>query len=209
MTNDFIVLCLMLSILLFCVMTYVLDRRLRRVEKEVAQHIKLQEQALTEAFFSLYYNSEDYPDVFEPMCLVLKSLSLAYPKVRVEIGNAYVKCRSDRKHNRQGKTPQKTNFALVPVVFNLPQCPSDANWAAVDADGSAYWYVDKPVISGKCWVRRQTSCPAKCILPEAFDATDWQHSLIERPERKVLEVTMADLEKRFGCKVKVVKEEQA
>lgn len=204
MTNDFIALCLMLSIFLFCAITYVLDRRVKRVEQEVTQHIELQKQALTEAFFSLYYNLEDYPDVFEPMCLVLKSLSLSYPKVRAEIGDAYAKCRSEL--NRQSKTPQKTNFALVPVVFSLPECPSDANWAAVDADGSAYWYVDKPVISGNCWVRRQTNCAAKCILPEAFDATDWRNSLIERP-KKVLEVIMADLEKKFGCKVKVVKGE--
>ena len=204
MTNAFIALCLMLSIFLFCV-TYILDRRLKRVEEEVAQHIESQKQALTEAFFSLYYNLEDYPDVFEPMCLVLKSLSLSYPKVRAEIGDAYAKFRSDRKHNKQSKAPQKKKFGLVPVVFSLPQCPSDANWAAVDADGSAYWFVDKPVISGNRWVRRQTGCAAKCILPEAFDATDWKHSLIERP-RKVLEVTMADLERKYGCKVKVVKE---
>lgn len=101
MTNAFIALCLLLSIFLFCAITYILYRRLKRVEKEVAQHIESQKQALTEAFFSLYYNLKDYPDVFEPMCLVLKSLSLSYPKVRAEIGDAYAKCRSDRKHNRQ------------------------------------------------------------------------------------------------------------
>ena len=39
----------------------------------------------------------------------------------------------------------------------------------------------------------------------AFNATGWMHSLIKRPERKALEVTMADLEKKFGCKVKIVK----
>lgn len=207
MTNDFIALCLMLSIFLFCAITYILDRRVKRVEQEFKSYRELQEQALTEAFFSLRYNLEDYADVFEPMCLVLKELSLPYPKVRAEIGDAYDKCRSDRKHNSQSKTPQKKKFALVPVVFSLPQCPSDANWAAVDADGSAYWFVDKPVISGNRWVRRQTGCAAKCILPEAFDATDWQHSLIERP-RKVCEVTMADLEREYGCKVKVIKEAQ-
>ncbi len=201
MTNAFIALCLMLSIFLFCGIVYILDRRLKRVEQEFKGYRELQEQALTEAFFSLRYNLEDYADVFEPMCLVLKELSLPYPKVRAEIGDEYCKC----KAVRQSKTPKKTKFALVPVVFSLPQCPSDANWAAVDADGSAYWFVDKPVISGNRWVRRQTGCAAKCILPEAFDATDWQHSLIERP-RKVCEVTMADLERKYGCKVKVVKE---
>ena len=104
-------------------------------------------------------------------------------------------------------THTETRYVLNEKVFQLDSCPFWAQYAAVDADGSAYWFVDKPVISGKCWVRRQTSCSAKCILPEAFDATDWQHSLIERP-RKVLEITMADLERKYGCKVKVVKEAQ-
>lgn len=203
MTNDFIALCLMPSIFLFCAITYVLDRKVKRVEQEFKSYREIQKQALYDAFFNLRYNWQecDKPDLLETMYMVLKSLSLGYPKLSAEIRNEYSKC----KAVRQSKTPQKPKFALVPVVFSLPQCPSDANWAAVDADGSAYWFVDKPVISGNRWVRRQTGCAAKRILPEAFDATDWQHSLIERP-RKVLEVTMADLERKYGCKVKVVKE---
>lgn len=203
MTNDFIVLCLMLSIFLFCAITYVLYRRVKRVEQEFKIYREIQEQSLYDAFFNLQYNWQDCdkPDLLEPMYIVLKSFSLGYPKLSAEIRDEYFKC----KAVSQSKTPQKKKFALVPVVFSLPECPSDANWTAVDADGSAYWFVDKPVISGKCWVRRQSSCAAKCILPEAFDATDWQHSLIERP-RKVCEVTMADLEREYGCKVKVIKE---
>ena len=203
MTDEFIALCSMLSIFLFCVITYVLDRRLKRVEQEFKSYREIQEQALYDAFFNLRYNWQecDKPDLLETMYMVLKSFSLGYPKLSAEIRDEYSKC----KAIRQSKTPQKKKFALVPVVFSLPQCPSDANWAAVDADGSAYWYVDKPVISGNRWVRRQTGCAAKCILLEAFDATDWQHSLIERP-KEVLEITMADLERKYGCKVKVVKE---
>lgn len=205
MTNDFIVLCLMLSIFLFCAITYILDRRLKRVEQEFKSYRELQKQALYDAFFNLQYTwqERDKPDLLEPMYIMLKAFSLGYPKLSAEIWDEYCKC----KAVRQSKTPQKTKFGLAPVVFSLPQCPSDANWAAVNADGSAYWFVDKPVISGKCWVRRQTGCAAKCILPEAFDATDWQHSLIARP-RKVLEITMADLERKYGCKAKVVKEAQ-
>ena len=204
MTNAFIALCLIPSIFLFCGIVYILDRRLKRVEQEFKDYREIQEQSLYDAFFNLQYNWQecDKPDLLETLYMVLKSFSLGYPKLNAEIRNEYSKC----KAVRQSKTHQKKKFALVPVVFSLPECPSDANWAAVDADGSAYWFVDKPVISGKCWVRRQTSCAAKCILPEAFDATDWQHSLIERP-KKVREVTMAELEKKFGCKVKVVKGE--
>ena len=204
MTNAFTVLCLMMSIFLFCAITYI-HRRLKCVEQEFKSYKKIQKQALYDAFFNLKYNwqERDKPDLLESMYIMLKALSLGYPKLSAEIWDEYCKC----KAVRQSKTPQKPKFALVPTVFSLSECPSDANWAAVDADGSAYWFVDKPVISGKCWVRRQTSCPAKCILPEAFDATDWQHSLIERP-KNVLEITMADLERKYGCKVKVVKETQ-
>lgn len=204
MTNGFTVLCLMMSIFLLCAITYI-HRRLKCVEKEFKSYKKIQKQALYDAFFNLKYNwqERDKSDLLESMYIMLKALSLGYPKLSAEIWDEYCKC----KAVRQSKTPQKPKFALVPTVFSLSECPSDANWAAVDADGSAYWFVDKPVISGKCWVRRQTSCPAKCILPEAFDATDWQHSLIERP-KNVLEITMADLERKYGCKVKVVKETQ-
>lgn len=89
-------------------------------------------------------------------------------------------------------------------VFDLDDCPDWAQYAAVDADGSAYWFGAKPVISGKCWVGGRISCSVKCIFLEAFDVADWKHSLIKRPE-KALEVTMADLEKKFGRKVKIVK----
>lgn len=205
MTNAFIVLCLMVFIFLFCVITYISDRKLKCVEQEFKSYREIQKQALYDAFFNLQYNwqERDKPDLLESMYIMLKALSLGYPKLSAEIWDEYCKC----KAVRQSKTSQKTKFALVPTVFSLSECPSDANWAAVDADGSAYWFIDKPVISGKCWVRRQTSCAAKCILPEAFDATDWQHSLIERP-RKVLEITMSDIERQFGCKVKVVKDAQ-
>lgn len=61
---------------------------------------------------------------------------------------------------------------------------------------------DAAVSSGTSECERSRS---KYIIDISFDATDWQHSIIERPE-KVLEVTMADLERKYGCKVKVVKE---
>ena len=93
-------------------------------------------------------------------------------------------------------------------VFDLDNCPDWAEWAAVDKDGTASWYGDKPETVGSVWINDGSS---GLIEDEAwtgsliFDATGWMHSLIKRPE-KVLEVTMAELEKKFGCKVKIVKE---
>ena len=71
------------------------------------------------------------------------------------------------------------------------------------------WYCSKPSVVGSDWIDdgriRLITEDADRTKASVFDATDWDHSLIERPE-KVLEVTMADLEKKFGCKVKIVKE---
>ena len=92
-------------------------------------------------------------------------------------------------------------------VFELDCCPDWAQYAAVDEDGTAYFYMCPPSLSEHRY--RCTGAISFCIPIgtdySLFDATDWQHSLIERP-KKVLEVTMADLEKKYGCKVKIVKE---
>ena len=74
----------------------------------------------------------------------------------------------------------------------------------MDKDGKAYWHESKPCRMLHQWFHRSDS-RYKAIGDSSFDATDWQNSLIKRPE-KALEVTMADLEKKFGCKVKIVKE---
>ena len=99
-------------------------------------------------------------------------------------------------------------YVLNEKVFELDSCPDWAQWAAVDKDGTACWCCTKPETVGSVWINDGLSC---LIVNEVsagaivFDATGWMHSLIKRPE-KVLEVTMSDIEKQFGCKVKVVKE---
>ena len=106
-------------------------------------------------------------------------------------------------------TRTEKRYVLNEKVFELDNCPDWAQWAAVDKDGTACWHCAKPETVGSVWINDAYIC---LIVDEVsagaivFDATGWMHSLIERP-RKVLEVTMADLEKKFGCKVKVVKEE--
>lgn len=106
-------------------------------------------------------------------------------------------------------TRTETRYVLNEKVFQLDSCPFWAQYAAVDACGKAYWYSAKPSRAGSDWVDfygciRLIRDGDNALI---FDATDWQHSLIERP-RKVLEITMADLERKYGCKVKIVKEAQ-
>ena len=105
-------------------------------------------------------------------------------------------------------TRTEKRYVLNEKVFELDSCPDWAQYAAVDADGEAYWYSVKPSRVESDWVDfyGRIRLIRDGDNPFIFDATDWQHSLIERP-RKVLEVTMADIEKQLGCKVKVVKGE--
>ena len=104
-------------------------------------------------------------------------------------------------------TKEVTLYILNEKVFELDECPDWAQWAAVDANGVACWYESKPDIDGSVWLDDDRvhlikyTARAEALV---FDATDWQNSLIMRPE-KALEVTMADLEKKFGRKVKIVK----
>ena len=104
-------------------------------------------------------------------------------------------------------TRTEKRCVLNEKVFDLDTCPHWAQWAAVDQDGEAYWYSVKPSRVESDWVDfyGRIRLIRDGDNPFIFDATDWQHSLINRPE-KVLEITMADLEKKFGCKVKIVKE---
>ena len=103
-------------------------------------------------------------------------------------------------------TRTETRYILNEKVFDLDTCPHWAQWAAVDEDGEAYWYSTKPSCVGNNWIDygriRLIRDGDNALI---FDATDWKHSLIERP-RKVLEITMSDIERQFGCKVKIVKE---
>lgn len=70
---------------------------------------------------------------------------------------------------------------LTAEVFNRPDCPAWANWAAVDSCGNAYYYMVKPQASSKRW---DDSEFCKFSYIGNFDATDWQNSLIERPVKK-------------------------
>ena len=110
----------------------------------------------------------------------------------------------DTKNVQVTRTTKR--YILNDKVFELDECPDWAQWAAVDADGKAHWFDSQPCVRAKCWVLQPCSSLSRICFGWLFDATDWQHSLIKRPE-KVLEVTMADIEKQLGCKVKIVKEE--
>lgn len=73
---------------------------------------------------------------------------------------------------------------LTEEVFNHPDSPEWAMYAAVDKDGEGWYYEKKPVI-GLSHSFVEIAAKARKI-DEKFDATDWQNSLIERPQKFTL-----------------------
>lgn len=79
--------------------------------------------------------------------------------------------------------PKEELPKLTQEVFERPDCPEWAKWAAVDSDGYAYWYEKRPTLGDYGW-----RCPGiyiKSIPDSRFDSTGWEHSLIEREIRYV------------------------
>lgn len=73
---------------------------------------------------------------------------------------------------------------LTAEVFNRPDCPAWAKFAAADENGCAYWFRNKPFeMNNGMW-----GGGANCRIDGRFDASDWQHSLIERPAKREFKV---------------------
>lgn len=69
---------------------------------------------------------------------------------------------------------------LTAEVFDRPDCPEWAQYASVDSDGKGYYYHNKPEIKG---TRFDLFGVDQYLYINRFDASDWKHSLIERPAR--------------------------
>ena len=95
-------------------------------------------------------------------------------------------------------------FILDEKIFKLDGCPAWAEWAAVDSRGEVYLFSRKPKCGDSGWIPPEGSSWQVLLTYERFDNTDWEDSLIRRPN-EVLVVTMKDVEAKFGCKVKIVK----
>lgn len=69
---------------------------------------------------------------------------------------------------------------LTNEVFQRDDCPKWAKWAAVDSDGIAYWYEEKPKLShcGTFWVPEDYAPKCACITGKFSGTLD----LIERKQ---------------------------
>lgn len=74
---------------------------------------------------------------------------------------------------------------LTTAVFSFRDCPNWAHYAAVDAEGVAYWYAAKPKLDPQAWCNVSENFHAKQItlanMPIRYDKANWRNSLIERP----------------------------
>ena len=73
-------------------------------------------------------------------------------------------------------TRTEKRYILNESVFELDECPDWAQYAAVDADGEAYWYSVKPSRVESDWVDfyGRIRLIRDGDNPVIFDATDWQ-----------------------------------
>ena len=90
---------------------------------------------------------------------------------------------------------------LTVEVFNHPECPKWARYAAVDESGNAYWYASLPkneiyALTHQCvWHNESKNFE---MIPGKFDASDWKNSLIERPSKNRPKLT-AEVFDRPDC----------
>ena len=72
---------------------------------------------------------------------------------------------------------------LTTEVFNRPDCPKWAKYAAVNANGKVVLFSDIPNCRDNGWsvIWHSTSTQDDILDDVLFDFSDWQNSLIERP----------------------------
>jgi hypothetical protein len=72
---------------------------------------------------------------------------------------------------------------LTAEVFDRPDCPEWAKYAAVDKNGKAYYFINKPKCCNAGYFRDLGWDAGNFMLIGDFDSSDWQNSLIERPAK--------------------------
>lgn len=74
---------------------------------------------------------------------------------------------------------------LTQEIFETDECPSWAEYVAVDGYGHAYFFSSKPVMDplNGAWYPTAGSVPAKSYHGGKFDATTWSSSLIKRESK--------------------------
>lgn len=77
---------------------------------------------------------------------------------------------------------------LTAEVFNRPDCPAWAKYAAVSKFGCLIFFEEKPVLGHNSFLPLYDNYTTKLYhnAHGRWDASDWQNSLLERPEKNTL-----------------------
>lgn len=74
---------------------------------------------------------------------------------------------------------------LTVEVFDRPNCPEWAKYAAVNADGSVRVFLNNPTHQWRnYWYDPKSYWEETLEHSDKYDATDWHNSLIERPKKQ-------------------------
>ena len=83
-------------------------------------------------------------------------------------------------HEEQPVTECNQLPKLTAEVFNRPDCPEWAKYAAVDENGKARFHAEEPFVPTKFNGTRWCSAGNDSFISGEFDASAWQNSLVER-----------------------------
>ena len=112
--------------------------------------------------------------------------------------NSEARRRFYEKYYGKWPTSGKSEYPKLTVeVFNRPDCPEWACFAAVDKNGEAHFYSRKPLSDSvySCWYIAWCTDRDNLLRIESdrravhFDASDWKHSLIQRPVKELPKLT--------------------
>lgn len=90
-------------------------------------------------------------------------------------------------HDEQPTTDCNQLPKLTADIFNHPDCPIWAEYAAVDRSGIVCFFDEKPKCDNvQMWLRGEVGEYFKPLMSHKFNASDWQNSLVKRPENNTM-----------------------
>lgn len=103
-------------------------------------------------------------------------------KVAAEDADEVERVKDLLRHLREPITECNQLPKLTAEVFDRPDCPEWAKYAAVDECGSVRLFSDAPWLGASCW--NWSNGEVMQLFGVKFDASDWQKSRIKRPAKK-------------------------
>lgn len=135
-----------------------------------------------------YFNTKDDAfDAAEKVKALLLSLHDNTNKLQDNIQDMVTNTCQAMDKGKENVAKATCSFGNLPKltaeVFDRPDCPEWAKYAAVDVAGFAYWYQYPPLADERVGVWKVWGTDRQ-LIDEFFDAADWQNSLIERPVKE-------------------------